>query len=104
MFIKTIVKTDKKTGKKYNYYRLCESYRIGDKVRHRSVVNMGKLVGVGSREDKKILADSIEAVLRGDNRLPLFDIKPEIAKYANEFSSRIINEKVIGCPPTVWAT
>ena len=34
MFIKTIVKTDKKSGKRYDYYRLCESYRIEGKPRH----------------------------------------------------------------------
>ena len=28
MFIKTIVKTDKKSGKRYDYYRLCPSYRL----------------------------------------------------------------------------
>ena len=46
MFIKTLVKTDKKIGKRYNYYRLCESYHIGNKVRHRSIVSMGKLNGL----------------------------------------------------------
>ncbi|HDR50303.1 MAG TPA: IS1634 family transposase, partial [Mariniphaga anaerophila] len=54
MFIKTIVKTDKKTGKRYNYYRLCESYRIGNKTRHRSIVSMGRLDGIETREDKKL--------------------------------------------------
>ena len=28
MFIKTIVKTDKKSGTRYEYLRLCESYHI----------------------------------------------------------------------------
>ncbi len=101
MFIKTIVKTDKKSGKQYNYYRLCESYRIKDKVRHRSIISMGKLEGIDTREDKKILADSIEALIKGDNRLPLFDIKPAIAKYANEFSAKILDEKLLDVPEKV---
>lgn len=99
MFIKTIVKTDKKTGKQYNYYRLCESYRIGNKVRHRSVVSMGKLEGVVSKEDKKILADTIEAIVRGENRLSFFDIKPEIANYAKIFSDKILSEKLLDVNP-----
>lgn len=99
MFIKTIVKTDKKTGKQYNYYRLCESYRIGNKVRHRSIVSMGKLEGVDSKEDKKILADNIEASIRGENRLSFFDIKPEIANYTKVFSDKILSEKLLDVNP-----
>ena len=78
MFIKTIVKTEKKTGKRYNYYRLCESYRIENKVRHRSIVSMGKLNGIAAKQDKNLLADTIETIIRGENRLSLYEIKPEI--------------------------
>jgi hypothetical protein len=99
MFIKTIVKTEKKSGKQYNYYRLCESYRIGNKVRHRPIISMGKLEGIESKEDKKLLADTIESIVRGENRLPLFEIKPEIIKYAKEFSDRIIHEKLLNVQP-----
>jgi hypothetical protein len=63
MFIKT--KTDKKSGKRYNYYRLCENYRIGNTTRHRSIVSMGRLEGIESREDKKLLADTIETLVHG---------------------------------------
>ena len=72
MFIKTIVKTDKKSGKRYNYYRLCESYRFGNKTRHRSIVSMGRLDGIETREDKKLLADTIEALIHGETRLAIF--------------------------------
>jgi hypothetical protein len=41
MFIKTIVKTDLKSQKVYEYLRLCESYRLGDKTRHNTIVSMG---------------------------------------------------------------
>jgi len=67
MFIKTIVKTDKKTGKRYEYYRLCEGYRIGNKVRHRSILSLGRLSGIESKEDKKMLADRIESLLNPKN-------------------------------------
>jgi len=95
MFIKTIVKTDKNTGKQYNYFRLCESYRIGDKTRHRSILTLGKLEGISTREDKKQLADLIESKIKGDKQLPLFDVSPEIEKYAAEFSTRIIDNHLI---------
>ena len=95
MFIKTIVKTEKKTGKQYNYYRLCESYRIGNKVRHRSIVDMGKLAGIESKEDKKLLADSIEKLIKGQQIFSLFDVKPEIDNYAREFAKQIIDNKLL---------
>ena len=98
MFIKNIVKTDKKTGKQYNYYRLCESYRIGNKVRHRSIVSMGKLEGIDSKEDRKLLADTIEKFISGQQTLFLFDIKPEIENYAREFADRIISNKLLDIP------
>src|ERR1017187_6181691 len=60
MFIKSIVKTDKDTAKKYQYYRLCESFRIGNKTRHRSILSLGKLEEIPSEMDRKILADRIE--------------------------------------------
>ena len=99
MFIKTIVKTDRQTGKRYNYYRLCESYRIGNKTRHRSIVSMGRLEGIATQEDRKLLADAIEFNIRGESRLSLFELKPEIERYARLFSEQIINEKLLDVSP-----
>jgi len=99
MFIKTIVKTDKKSGKRYDYYRLCEGYRIDDKVRHRTIISMGKLEGLDSKEDKKFLADLIESLIKGDRQLFSFEVKPEIEKYASLFANRIINEKLLDIKP-----
>lgn len=99
MFIKTIVKTDKKSGKRYDYYRLCEGYRIGNKVRHRTIVSMGKLEGVETKEDKKFLADLIESLIKGDRQLFSFEVKPGIEKHARELANRIINEKLLDIAP-----
>lgn len=99
MFIKTIVKTDKKTGKRYDYYRLCEGYRIGDKVRHRTILSLGKLQDIESKEDKKQLADLIEVFIKGERQLFAYDVKPAIEKYAKEFAKRIIDEKLLDIAP-----
>ncbi|MGB0929627.1 MAG: hypothetical protein ACPGVB_02545, partial [Chitinophagales bacterium] len=69
MFIKTIVKTDKKSGKRYEYLRLCESYRLGSKTRHRGIITLGSVPQLDTREKKKALADRIEELLRGSNSL-----------------------------------
>jgi len=58
---KKVIKTDKKTNKQYVYYRLCESYRIKDSIRHRNLINLGDLKELPTPESRKLLADSISA-------------------------------------------
>jgi hypothetical protein len=99
MFIKTIVKTDKTTGKRYDYYRLCEGYRLGDKVRHRPILSLGRLEGVGSKADKKLLADRIEALVKGETALFAFDIPLVIERYAQAASKRIKEDKLLDVNP-----
>jgi hypothetical protein len=48
MFVKKIDKSNPKKGRVYFTYRLCESYRIDNKVRHRSILNLGNLGDVYS--------------------------------------------------------
>ncbi len=104
MFIKTILKTDTDTGKQYKYYRLCESYRVKGNPRHRTIIHMGKLEGVESKQDKKLLADRVESLIKGENRLPFFEEKPEIERYAKEFASRIIDEQLVDVRPPISST
>jgi len=67
MFIKQIEKYGA-DGKKYTYYRLCESIRIGDKTRHNNLLNLGTLSGLG-QEDRKTLANRIESLYLGTGSL-----------------------------------
>lgn len=71
MFLKSVVKTDKSTGKTYHYYRLCESLRIGKSTRHRSILTLGKLEELHSDQERKLLADRIAHLLR--HQIGLFD-------------------------------
>jgi len=65
MFLKKITKGNKAT-KVYTYYRLCESVRIGDKSRHRILLNTGELAGLDEHE-RKMLANRIESLYQGNN-------------------------------------
>ena len=94
MFIKTIVKTDKKTGKRYDYYRLCESYRLSGKPRHRTIITLGSLEKLKLKEERKLLADRIEDMLNGTNSLFLDTEKPHIENYAKIFYSKIVSQKL----------
>jgi len=69
MFIKTI---DNKNanGKIYTYFRLCESFRIKDKIRHHNLLNLGTLEGI-SADERKDLANYIEYLYSGQS--PMFD-------------------------------
>ena len=96
MFIKTIVKTDKRSGKRYDYFRLCEGYRIGDKVRHRAIIGLGKLEELKLKEERKLLADRIEQLLLGVTEL--FDTtasNPAIEKYAQKFYEIILKDNLL---------
>ena len=94
MFIKTIVKTDPKTSKRYNYYRLCESYRLNGKPRHRTIISLGTLKNLTSKQERKQLADRIEDLLTGTNRLFILDEKAHIEAYAKDFYKKIIANKL----------
>ena len=89
MFIKTIVKTDKKSGKRYEYLRLCESYRLGTKVRHRSIVTLGRVEELDTSKKKKALADRIEQLLRGAKSLFVSIVDEEIESLAQRFYTKI---------------
>jgi hypothetical protein len=95
MFIKKIDKNNAKTGQSYFTYRLCESYRIDDKVRHRNILNVGKLENI-RKEDFKLLCDRIEQKIRGINLL-FSSLPDQIEKEAEVIYRRILNEKLLDC-------
>jgi len=97
MFIKKIDKNNSKTGRSYFTYRLCESYRIDDKVRHRNILNVGKLKNI-RKEDFKLLCDRIEQKIKGINLL-FSTVPDQIEKEAEFIYRRILNEKLLDCPP-----
>jgi transposase len=95
MFIKRIDKSSSKTGKSYYTYRLCESYRIDTKVRHRNILNVGKLENI-RKEDFKLLCDRVEQKVKGVN--PLFSSLPDqVEKEAEFIYRRILNERLLDC-------
>lgn len=94
MFIKAIPKKDKNTGKTYSYYRLCESYRLGDKVRHRNILSLGTLEALSDVHDFKLLSDRIEQLLKGQPSL-FVSTTPIVERLAQTFYNQIIDNKLI---------
>jgi hypothetical protein len=60
---------------------------------------MGRLDGIETREDKKLLADTIEALINRETSLAFFETNPDFIRYAKEFSIRIIDEKLLNIQP-----
>lgn len=98
MFIKPITIPNRKNKKRYTYYRLCESYRIGDKVRHRNILNLGTLKDLPDRKDHKLLADYIEAIVYKKSFLIEPDIPEKIKRLARHYASIIINDHLLDLP------
>ena len=94
MFIKKIDKSNSKTGKTYYTYRLCEPYRIENKVRHRNILNPGLLEGI-RKEDFKLLYDRIEQKVKGITVLFL-SVPEAVEKEAEFIYRRILHEKLPG--------
>jgi hypothetical protein len=94
MFIKAIPKKDKNTGKTYSYYRLCESYRLGDKVRHRNILSLGTLDELTEIRDFKLLSDRIEQLLKGQPSL-FASTKPAVEILAQTFYNQIVDNKLV---------
>jgi hypothetical protein len=96
MFIKEIKKKDRKSVKQYTYYRLVAGYRVGNKTRHQNIINMGTLEGL-DREHHKALANRIEELIMGKGNRLFIDEQEDklIEAFAQEFSKKIINEKLL---------
>jgi transposase len=100
MFIKHNVKTDKKTAVQYRYLRLCESYRIGHNTRHRTVVDLGIVPALDTREKQKEFADRVEQLLKGSTLLFLNPIDKEIEALAQKFYKKIKEKRIDTVSPS----
>ena len=92
MFLKRITKPDRKGEKIYEYYRLVHSYKIGNKIRQQTIINLGKLDGL-PKEKHKFLADRIEELLIGSGAV-FFDVPNEVEELAKKFTKKIIEKGV----------
>ena len=92
MFISKVYKKNKKSDKKYLYYRLMRSYRIGNKPRQEFILNLGTLEKL-PKEKHKLLADRIEQILNNQTELYTTDI--QIEELAKKYSEQIIETKKV---------
>ena len=64
MFLKPIIKTIKATGERKIHYRLCESYRYDNTIRHQTILHLGSLEDLPDIDQKKALGIRIDELVR----------------------------------------
>ncbi len=72
MFIKSIVKTNQVSGERKIHFRLCESYRCGNTVKHLTIVHLGLLEELPEATQKKALGLRIAQLIEQGRNKELF--------------------------------
>ena len=92
MYIREVKKNNKNSDKVYSYYRLVHGYKLGNKVRQQTLLNLGKLEEL-DRSQHKALADKIEMLLTGSTSI--FPVEnPIIDELANKFVEKIKEKNI----------
>lgn len=73
MFLKPIIKYIRTTGEHRTYYRLCESYRYQNTVRHHTLVQLGTLEELPDESKRELLKVRIASLIK-QNRTGQIDI------------------------------
>jgi hypothetical protein len=89
MYIKKVIKRNKRSQKPYEYLHLVENVRTEKGPRQRLVLNLG-VVNI-AKEQYKDLANCIEGVLTGQKSL--FSANPEIEKHAKKAVRRMLEKR-----------
>jgi len=95
MFLKPIVKHNKSNGGFTMHYRLCESYRSDNSVRHQTIVHLGTLDELPDVEQKKSLAKRIDELVKNSRNaaISLFKSDDELVETLAQKYFAIIKEK-----------
>ena len=62
--MKVIFKKNETTGEQIKSYRLCESYRFDNTVRHQTIVHLGSLEELPDIDQKRALAIRINELVK----------------------------------------
>lgn len=94
MFIKPYQKHNRTTNERYSVYKLVEGYRYENHVRHRVIVNFGKLEEFETDDEIKLLGHRVEDMLKnGINKLPTYEVDEKIESLARHYYTEVIKKK-----------
>jgi hypothetical protein len=92
MFLKVVFKTKKSTGDRIKIYRLCESYRFDNTVRHQTILHLGSLEELPDLDQKKALVLRINDLVRQSHTRERDLFKPQdeiIERLAQKYFAEI---------------
>lgn len=92
MFLKVIFKTKKITGERIKNYRLCESYRYDNTVRHQTILHLGSLEDLPEIDQKKALLLRINDLVKQSHtgKQDLFEPRDKgVEKLAQKYFAEI---------------
>ena len=92
MFIRRTTIKSRDSGEPYYTYRLVESVRRGEKVRQKTLLNLGRHFEV-PRTQWGALSLRIEALLHGQMELVPEGLEPEWEELAQQYAARILRER-----------
>jgi len=92
MFVKPLSRYNKTTKERYSIYQLCESYRLGDRIRQRVIIGLGKLEELPTDKQKIELGKRIEELLQGEPLLPLEERNGKVEQTARHFFNEILKK------------
>jgi hypothetical protein len=90
MFIRCARTRTTKNGKSYHSYRLVDSYRVGDRVRQRTLLNLGSQFDI-PREQWPELAQRIEHIIQGQHDV-LLAPAPEVERKAQDIAATVLSK------------
>jgi transposase len=95
MYIRRTTIKSRKSGKPYVTYRLCESERVGGKVKQRTLLNLGRHFNL-PREQWQLLSARIEELLergRGKEVLLELELPEELETLAQRYVAQILAKR-----------
>ena len=94
MFVKPFPKYDSTTKKRYTIYRLCKSDRLDGRIRHRTIIGLGKLDELKDDTQIKLLGKHIEEMLKyGSGLLMQEAISEQINYLSLQFYRQIFKKQ-----------
>ena len=91
MFIKVIYKVVKSTGERVSIYRLCESYRFDNAIKHTCILHLGRLEELPCIEQKRALAIRLNELAKESYTgiKSLFEPEVAVEQLAKKFFNQI---------------
>lgn len=105
MFVREVKKKNSKTGKTFTQYQLCQSSRIGGKVKQYSLLYLGSNALLEDADNRKALAKLMKALISGQSML-FHEYPAEIVNLGREYYEKfqikykeVDIDKVMSIPP-----